>query len=280
MNVFRNEKALSGLSVVVVVITIILIIFALRAFEQVDAGHEGIVYDMNKGIQLERPLPPGFNWLNPLTQNVVFEMSTQTQMKQVDASAATKDMQPISVIVALNYRVAEGKTPWMYQNVGIGYADIVIVPALQDTVKTVTAKFPVSQIIDSREIVGRQAEELMRERMSKYNIVVERLNLVNIGLDPEYQKAIIDKQTAEQKVLTEKNNLERIKIEKEQVITAAQGVAESMKIKAEALQKNQNLVSWEAISKWDGKMPVYYITGSQNTGMLFNIPAPTTTASQ
>lgn len=275
MNFVRNERAQSGLTILIALIAIVVVILGLRAFEQIDAGKEGVVYNLDSGVTIDKPLPPGFNWLNPFTETVVSEMSTQIQKLEVDANAATKDMQPIGTHVALNYRIAQGKVPWIYQNIGIGYEDTVISPALQDTVKTVTARYPVSQIIDMRDTVGLQAEELMRSRMKEYNIVVTRLNLVNIGLDPEYQKTIIEKQTADQRVLTAMNNLRRIEIEKNQTIAEAQGRAEAMRIQGEALSKNQNLVAWNAVNKWDGKMPIYLISGDSNTGMLFNIPTPT-----
>lgn len=269
----KNKEAQASLSsIVVLVLAIAVVIVGLRGFEQIEPGHEGVVYNLDVGVK-ETPLYPGFNWLNPLTDNVVTEMNIQIQKKEVEAHAATKDLQPITAIIALNYHPAKGKTPWIYQTIGEGYADTVITPALQDTFKATTAKFAVNQIIDSREIVGLQAEELMRKEMLKYNIVVDKLNIVNVVLDEKYQAAIVEKQTAEQKVLTEKNNLERIKIEKEQVITQAQGAAESMRIKAEALSKNQQLVAWEAIQRWNGVMPQYYMPG-QDGNLLFNIPAP------
>ena len=46
------------------------------------------------------------------------------------------------------------------------------------------------------------------------------------------------------------------------VVLAAEAEAKSMQIRAEALEKNAKLVEWEAVQKWDGKLPVYSMGGA------------------
>lgn len=46
------------------------------------------------------------------------------------------------------------------------------------------------------------------------------------------------------------------KEEKEQAILRAEAEAESIRIRSEALAQNKDLVEWEDIQKWDGKLPV------------------------
>ena len=39
-------------------------------------------------------------------------------------------------------------------------------------------------------------------------------------------------------------------------------VAEAMEIKAKALERNKSLVDYEAVLKWDGKLPQYMLGNS------------------
>jgi len=66
-------------------------------------------------------------------------------------------------------------------------------------------------------------------------------------------------QVAEQKALTAKNNLERIKVEAEQKIAQARGEAEAIRIQADAIraQGGKEYVNLKAIEKWDGRLPTY-----------------------
>ena len=45
-------------------------------------------------------------------------------------------------------------------------------------------------------------------------------------------------------------------------LIAAQAEAKSMAIRAQALAQNKSLVQYEAVQKWDGKMPQYMLGNS------------------
>ena len=45
-------------------------------------------------------------------------------------------------------------------------------------------------------------------------------------------------------------------------ILADKATAESIRIRASALEANAKLVEWEAVQKWDGKLPVYQMGGA------------------
>ncbi|MBU1102461.1 prohibitin family protein, partial [Patescibacteria group bacterium] len=72
---------------------------------------------------------------------------------------------------------------------------------------------------------------------------------------------------AEQLKLKADRDLERIKIEKEQMIAAAQGKAEAIRIEAQALMQNPKVVELRWIEKWDGKVPTYWGEASPFIGL-------------
>ena len=59
-----------------------------------------------------------------------------------------------------------------------------------------------------------------------------------------------------------KNKTVRIEEESKQQIIQAQAEAESMRIRANALTQNKNLVEYEAVQKWNGKLPEYMMGGT------------------
>lgn len=67
---------------------------------------------------------------------------------------------------------------------------------------------------------------------------------------------------AEQKAQEAVNNTKRIKEEAEQKVISAKAEAEAMEIKSEALSKNKGLTEYEAVQKWDGKLPQYMLGGA------------------
>ena len=57
--------------------------------------------------------------------------------------------------------------------------------------------------------------------------------------------------------LKAKNKTVQVQEEARQKVISAEAEAKSMAIRANALTQNKALVEYEAVQKWDGKLPVY-----------------------
>ena len=69
--------------------------------------------------------------------------------------------------------------------------------------------------------------------------------------------------------LTAENKTKRVQEEARQKVIAAEAEAKAMQIRAEALAQNKNLTEYEAVQKWDGKLPQYMMG---NTVPFINMP--------
>ncbi|MBK3446040.1 SPFH domain-containing protein [Pseudomonas lactis] len=94
-----------------------------------------------------------------------------------------------------------------------------------------------------------------------------------IVLPPQVVEALNASITATQKAQQRENELRQTEAEaakvraaaqgdKDAAILKAQGEAESLNIRGEALRKNPGVVELNAIEKWDGKLPVYMTSGT------------------
>ncbi len=202
----------------------------------------------------------GLHLRTPIVQSVV-KINVQTQKEQVDASAASKDLQDVTTTLALNYHLAPEGVGKLYQNIGIDYKSRVIDPAIQEAIKGVTAKYTAEELVTRREEVKSEAKQALSDRLLNDFIIVDDLSIVNFAFSDSFNKAIEEKVTAEQDALAAKNKLEQIKYEAEQTVTTATAAAQAIKIKADALAQNQELVKFNAVEKWDGKLPTYMGSG-------------------
>ncbi|HMR01687.1 MAG TPA: prohibitin family protein, partial [Candidatus Gracilibacteria bacterium] len=57
--------------------------------------------------------------------------------------------------------------------------------------------------------------------------------------------------------LKAENDLRRIEIEAQQKIETAKAEAESIRIQAEALKENADLIELKAVERWNGVLPAY-----------------------
>jgi regulator of protease activity HflC (stomatin/prohibitin superfamily) len=110
--------------------------------------------------------------------------------------------------------------------------------------------------------VRQEIEDSIRIYLRQFGIEVVSVQLTNFDFSKEFNDSIEKKQVAEQRALTAKNDLDRIRIEAEQRVTQARGEAEAIRIQGEALQNNPRLVELEAVKKWDGKLPTTNLGGA------------------
>ncbi len=238
------------------VIAIIILLLVFGSFTIVAAGHVGVVTRFGA---VNRVVSPGMIFKIPLVESVN-QMETRTQKEQVDAAAASKDLQEVKSTIALNYHLDGTKAVVVYQNIGIEYVDRVIAPAMQEAFKATAAQFTAEELIGKREAVKQAAYARLKERLARYNIIVDDFNIVNFDFSQDFNSAIEQKQVAQQ-------NLERAKIEANTAITQAQGQANAQKVLKDNGSLTPEYLEYVAIQKWDGKMP-----NATNGVPFINIP--------
>ncbi|MDP3426185.1 MAG: prohibitin family protein [Humidesulfovibrio sp.] len=259
---FENllRRVPSGVIAGAVAAVIILVFFT--PWVEVGAGQRGIV--QNFGAVQPKVLDEGLHLRIPVMQEVVL-MDVKVQKVETDAAAASADLQDVSSRVALNYHVIPDKANVVYQKIGVNFRERIIDPAILEVVKAVTAKYTAEELITKRPAVSEAMRVTLMERLSENNIAVDAFSIVIFSFSKVFTEAIEAKQTAEQLALKARRDLDRIKIEAEQKITAAKAEAESLRlqkanISPDLLELRKIEANMKAIDKWDGVMP--QVTGS------------------
>ena len=177
------------------------------------------------------------------------------------AEAASKDLQNVAAVIALNYNLMPDKVNVLWKEIGSQYKERIIDPAIQEAVKAVTAKYTAEELVTKRSEVRDLIKTTLRERLVKEYVLVSEVSIVNFDFSQSFNQAIESKVTAEQNALAAKNKLEQVKFEKDQRIAQAQGEAEAIRIQAQAItqQGGENYVNLKAVEKWDGKLPTQMI---------------------
>ena len=126
--------------IVPIIIGIIIIsIVAISSVRIVDAGNRGVLVQFGN-IDTDVSLDEGLHFVVPFRDNVV-QMEVRTQKVVENVASASKDLQDVSTQVALNYHLNPDRAQIVYQRLGFDYGNRVITPAIQESVKQVTARF-------------------------------------------------------------------------------------------------------------------------------------------
>ncbi len=232
----------------------IIILFWLSPVVLIGPGERGVLTHF--GAVQDKVLGEGIHFRIPLMEKIL-KIDVKSQKIEVDAPSFSRDLQNVDTKMALNYHPDPQQVQKLLQEIGIDYEYRVIAPAIQESVKAATAQFTAAELVSERPKVKDEIKQTLMNRLSPRYIIVDDFSIVNFDFSDVYEKAIEDKQVAQQQALKAENDLKRIQIEAEQRIAQAKAEAEAIRIQTEALRENQNLIKLEAVKKWDGRLPQY-----------------------
>ncbi len=256
------------------IIGVVVLVFAIVATTcsatKVDTGRVGLKVRFGKVV--EGPLPANLYFVNPFTTNMV-TMDTRVQKWESKTQAYTKVVQQAGVDLVLNYSVDPKRVSEVYQTVGPNWGDKLVAQVVVEEIKREIGQHEAVNLIAQRAVAARTIEANVTKLLAAKNVVVTGLQLTNIDYSDEFEHAVEAKVVAQQNAIQEQNRTVQVREKATQQIETAKGnaestvlnakaEAESIRIRANALEANAKLVEWEAVQKWDGKLPVYSMGGA------------------
>ncbi|KXG42837.1 prohibitin family protein [Tepidibacillus decaturensis] len=247
----------TGRTISMFVILGLIVLLALNSFVIVEAGNRGIVLQL--GAVKPIVLNEGLHFKIPFIQEVI-PAEVRVQKAQSEQTAASKDLQVVTTVVAVNFHLNPEEVNKLYQNVGLAYKERIVDPAIGEALKAVTAQYTAEELISKRPEVSIKVKEQLAKKLANYNMVLDEINITEFKFSNEFNNAIEQKQVAEQQALKAKLDLQRVEIEAKQKIEQAKAEAESLRLQKqevtpELVELRKIEAQMEAIKKWDGKLP-------------------------
>lgn len=243
------EKELNVLEVISVIL-VLGIILMFGSIRTINSGQVGIRVRFGKVVNTE--MNEGINFKMPLVEKIV-KFNIQVQKVELKTASASKDLQDVSMKIAVNYRVDPKKATSLYKNVGKKYEEIVLQPAIQESIKAVTSQYTAEELITNRSEVSKKCMETLDSKVKGYGLLIDNFNIIDFDFSAEFNKAIEEKQVAEQKVLTAKQELEKEKIEAEKKLVKAEAEKKANELLNQTL--TDEVLMQQFIEKWNGELP-------------------------
>ena len=265
--------------ILTIFVVILAVIFLGSSFVVIPAGHTGVALTFGRVEDTVRQ--EGLHFKVPFVQKIVV-VDNRIVKLDVNTEAFSKDLQTITTVVAVNYHVGKENSQTLYKNVGMGFEEVLITPAVNEVLKAVTAKYTAVELVSSRAEVSMLLDEGLNEKMNAYGIFINELNIINWDFSEEYINAVEAKQVAEQNLIKTRTEQEQALViantEAQKRVIAAEAEANEIKVLAQANAESNRiitesiselLIKYQTVSKWDGKLPTV-MSGSDN--MLIDIP--------
>lgn len=243
-----------------IVLGIIVLMMLFATFKTVPAGHRAVVFNNITGGLSARG--EGLTLLLPFTQTAtIYDVRTATYTMSKTANegqvqgddsvqALTSDGQEVAVDVSILYHPDPSRIVQLHQQIGPDYEAKIVRPAGRSVTRTSVSKYAVIDVYGAKrmEIQNEVATEL-GALFEKSYLILDSLLVRNVDFSAEFKKAIELKQIAQQMAERKKYELEQERIEKDRKVIAAEGDAESIRLRGEALSRNPALIQYEYVQK-------------------------------
>lgn len=238
---------------------LVAIIVFFSSFYTIRSTERGVLSTFGK--MSDTVVEDGLHLKIPFIQSI---KRVNVQQKKFDGheNSYTRDVQTSEVDYTINYDLVRENVSKLMKNVGEDYHNRIVVPFVRSAMKEAFGNFAATEIVENRDAVRRAIEASLRQTLDSNYFMNIQFQLVDIDFDDQFENAIKEKQVAEQNALKAKNVTIQVEEQAKQTKIKAEADAEAMRIKANALERNPKLVNYEAVQKWDGKMPQYMLGNS------------------
>jgi regulator of protease activity HflC (stomatin/prohibitin superfamily) len=240
-------------------VTLLIGIILFKPFAIVNAGERGVV--MRFGKVQDTILDEGMHPILPIITSVK-RLSVRVQKNDINAKAASKDLQDVTTELAINWHIDPAQANKVYQRVGNEEQIVngIITPAVSEVLKAAAAKKNVEEILTKRTELKDEIDNQLKTRLGAYGLIVDDISLVNFAFSPEFNKAIEAKQISEQEAKQAEFVALKAKKDAEAEVNRAKGQAEAQRL--QRLTLTSELLQKQAIEKWDGRFPTVMGTGT------------------
>lgn len=234
----NSLKLIKRFGLLAVVVLLALIILP-NCFATVPVGSTGIMLTMGK-VE-DAALSEGVHFKMPFVQRIV-SMDNRVKKLELSTQAFSKDIQTVSAMLAVNYRLQTEKTFSIYKTAGTAYEENLIVPATHEVLKSVCAQYTAEELISKRAESSDKMRDELDAKLNLLGISITDFNIIDFDFSDEFISAVESKQVAEQlkkKAATENETaIAQAEREKQVSIKQSEAEAERVRIAAEAQAKS------------------------------------------
>lgn len=257
---FMQGRVKFGIIIALIVIVAFIIMDGLVS---VPAGHVGVMFDQGRGV-LENELDEGLHLKIPFwqqatimdgrTQEYTMSIAQGEGWKTDDDSieSRSKDGQVVWVDATILFHIDKNEADNIKRELGTerDYYAKIIRPRAREVIRAVIARYNALDLVsEKRPDIVDEMSELLEEDYKAHNIILEEVVLRNVTYSTDFANAIEEKEVARQRIKTSEYEKEQATELKAKKIIEAEGEAESIKLKGEALRSNPEVIQLEFVNK-------------------------------
>lgn len=256
---------------------LILLILFLQCFTFIQPGNVGVIINLlgdEKGVK-EKPIHVGMHWIAPwkrLYTFPIFEQNHTWENKDI-FYFQTKEGLNVEAEIGITFHIQPESVPKIFQKYRRGMHEIThlfIRNYIRDAISNEASHLTSEEIYSTKKVAFlNNVQKRVAEELKEMGIIITRVYLIDQLIFPDSViTALNEKIAAIQRAEQRENELRESEAEAKKKVAIAQGEASCTLLKAQAQAKaneivarslTKNLIQWQSITKWDGKLPT--VTG-------------------
>lgn len=271
-----------------------------HSWVEVPPGMVGTVYNPFAGGILSMDMQGGWHLIAPWSNMQLWSIRTQEytmSSKREEGAVAgddsmvcqTKEGLQVKVDSTVIFHIDPGYAHRLWKTVGSNYINTIVRPSARESVRAVVSQYPIMSVYSNAaqenleqkgvtSFPGKRKEvedhifDSLAPTFEAKGIKLERVLLRNVAyVSEQYENAIVNKQVAQQAVLTQQFQLEIERIKAQQKVVQSEGQAEAIRLRGESLRANPGVTSYEFVRLLPADVDIKVLPGGSS--VLMNMPA-------
>lgn len=221
---------------ILLVAVILLIVFGNSMTVTIKEGHSGVIFrQFGGGLNPEEaPFGEGFHFIAPWNRMIDYEVRQQEVSETMNVLSSNG--LEIMVDVSLWYRPLKSKLGYLHSEIGMDYANKVVIPSLRSSTRSVVGRYTPEAIYSTeRDAIQQAIYEETQKLLNEKFVQLDKILIRSIILPPTIKNAIESKLKQEQESLEYEFKLEKAKQEAERQRIEAEGKAKANEIISQSL---------------------------------------------
>ena len=244
-------------------VAIVAVILILATIRIVPPGHTGVRVLVG---QVRGSVGEGLHFVVPFAGSMQL-MNNRTVAMEMVTEVVTRDLQAVRMNYIVNYRLNADASSNVFQTIGTAYESVVLRPIVEETLKDITARYAIEELITERARVSADITSTLQVAFTGRGFMLERFNIVDFNFSAEFATAIEAVRIAEQNALRAQQDLARVEFEAEADRERARAQADVLRLQAQELTDTNLAAMW--IERWNGVLPTFMAGDDQ--GVMINM---------
>ncbi len=259
---------------------IVLLVILFSASYTIDEGERGVILRLGKivgeagpGLHFKLPVINSIEKISVQIQKEAFE---KTESGDNRLQAYSRDQQPATIAMAVNYHVTDASAVYAQFGSLINMKSRIINSRAYEQVKNVFGQFDAADAIQKRALLNAEVFAAIRKSVSG-PLVVDSVQIEDITFSTQYEsavearmQAIVKQQQAEadkqKRIIDADASAYEVKAAADakahQIEVQGKAEAGAIQARGDALRNNPSLPTLVASEKWNGVLPTTMVPGN------------------